>query len=271
MTDAYYELIDQSDSFGERFGATELTGSAWDPAIQNGGPVSALLVRALERCSPRHDVRLSRVVVDLLGPVPICDELWVFAQVERSGAKIELVSADMLVPGPSGVLRTAARATGWRFAHHDTKGLVFAAAPPLRSVSEASRFLVDAATAPGGYVTSLDWCMLTELHDTPAESWARPLVDLVNGETMTPFERLFTVADMANGLGTRIEMLDWNFMNTDLAVHIHRVPEGEWVGVQAETNYGPDGVGVSAGTLFDELGAVAKIQQAQLLRPRVVT
>ena len=51
MADAYYELIDQSASLGERFGATEYVRSAWDPTIQNGAPVSALLVCALERCN----------------------------------------------------------------------------------------------------------------------------------------------------------------------------------------------------------------------------
>jgi Thioesterase-like superfamily len=268
VSDAYYELIDQSASFGERFGATEYVRSAWDPAIQNGAPVSALLVRALERCSPREGVRLSRVAVDLLGPVPICDELWVFAKIERAGSKIELLSADMLGPGPDGVWRAVAKASAWRFASYDTVALTSAVAPPLRPVGEASRFQVDGSLTPS-YVTSLEWCMLTDLYDIPAESWARPVVDLVHGETMTPLQRLFTVADMANGLGTRVEMLDWMFMNTDLVVHIHRIPEGEWVGVQAETNYGPDGVGVSAGTLFDQRGVVAKIQQAQLLRPRV--
>jgi len=267
VSDAYYELIDQSATLGERFGATEYVRSAWDPTIQNGAPVSALLVRALQRCSPREGVRLSRVAVDLLGPVPICDELWVCAQIVRAGSKIELLSAEMLGPGPNGVWRAVATATAWRFANYDTEALTFAVTPPLRPVGEASRFQVD-GTLPQSYVTSLEWRMLTGLHDIPAESWARPVVDLVQGETLTPLERLFTVADMANGLGTRVEMLDWMFMNTDLVVHIHRIPEGDWVGVQAETNYGPDGVGVSAGTLFDQRGAIAKIQQAQLLRPR---
>jgi uncharacterized OB-fold protein len=49
----------------------------------------ALLVLALERCSPRHDTQLSRVAVDLLGPVPVTDQLWVRASVERPGTKIE--------------------------------------------------------------------------------------------------------------------------------------------------------------------------------------
>jgi hypothetical protein len=108
VADAYYELIDQSASLGERFGATEYVRSAWDAAIQNGAPVSALLVRALERCSPRQGVRLSRVVVDLLGPVPICDELWVSVQIsagtlfDQSGAVAKIQQAQLLRPRGSG-------------------------------------------------------------------------------------------------------------------------------------------------------------------------
>jgi hypothetical protein len=64
--------------------------------------VSALLVRALERCSPRHDTRFSRVAVDLLGPVPVTDQLWVRASVERPGTKIELLDAEMLAPRLTG-------------------------------------------------------------------------------------------------------------------------------------------------------------------------
>ena len=46
------------------------------------------------------------------------------------------------------------------------------------------------------------------------------------------------------------------------------VPAGEWTGIRAETNYGPDGIGVTLGTLFDETGPVGAIQQSVLVRPR---
>ena len=85
---------------------------------------------------------------------------------------------------------------------------------------------------------------------------------------MTPLERLFAVADDANGIGTKLDIRKWTFLNTDLAVHMHRVPEGEWIGIRAETNYGPDGIGTTMGTLFDETGAVGAIQQSVLVRPR---
>jgi len=85
---------------------------------------------------------------------------------------------------------------------------------------------------------------------------------------MTPMQRLFGVADIANGMGSRLAVTEWLFLNTDLVVHVHRVPQGEWIGVRAETHYGRDGVGASVGTLFDEQGPVAAIQQAQLVRRR---
>lgn len=268
MTDAYYELVDPYDSLGERFSASDHVISTWSPTMQNAAPVSALLVRALERCSPRADARLSRVVVDLLGPVPVTDRLWVRAHVERAGTKIELLNAQMLAPGPDGQPRPVATAIAWRFQEGDAAELFFTPTAPLRPVSVGRPRRPDDDTNQT-YIQSLDWRWLNDILNTvPGECWARPIVDLVKGESMTPMERLFAVADIANGMGSRLSLHEWTFLNTDLVVHIHRVPEGEWVGVQAENHYGRDGVGVSRGTLFDEHGAVGALQQAQLVRRR---
>ena len=73
----YYDLIDAADPVGGNFTPTDLVRSTWTAAIQHAAPVSALLVRALERCAPRDDTRLSRVAVDLLGPVPADGDMWV--------------------------------------------------------------------------------------------------------------------------------------------------------------------------------------------------
>ncbi|MFY1621356.1 thioesterase family protein [Micromonospora sp. WMMD736] len=274
MTDAYYELVDADDPLGERFSASDHVISTWSADMQNAAPVSALLVRALERYAPRPDTRLSRVVVDLLGPVPVTDQLWVRAHLRRPGAKIELLDAEMLAPGPDGAPRPVAVASAWRFGHHDTDELFFTPEAPLRPLAEGRpRFPDDDVNQATNqtYIQSLDWRWLNDiLNSIPAECWARPLVDLVVGEPLTPMQRLFTVADIANGMGSRLSVGEWLFLNTDLVVHIHRVPEGDWVGVRAETHYGSDGVGVSRGTLFDALGSVAVLQQAQLVRRRLV-
>ena len=114
MSDSYYELLDAADELGEKFLATDMVRSTWSAAIQHAAPVSALLVRGLERCEQRNDTRLSRVMVDLLGGVPAEGDLWVRSRIERSGKQIELVSAEMLAVGPDGEPRPVATASGWR-------------------------------------------------------------------------------------------------------------------------------------------------------------
>jgi hypothetical protein len=268
MSDAYYELIDDADPLGEMFRPTDMTISTWTSSIQHAAPVSALLVRAMQRCEHRDDTRLSRVVVDLLGGVPLADQIWVRARMERPGKQIELIAAEMLAAGPDGRPRPVAKASGWRFSHLDTGQLVHAPAPPLRPLEEAkSRNLSEKWDR--NFVHSLDWRWLTGvLADGPGESWLRPTVDLVKGEEMSQLQRLFAVADTANGIGSRLDITKWTFLNTDLAVHLHRVPDGEWIGIRAETHYGPDGIGTTIGTLFDQVGAVGAIQQSVLVRPR---
>jgi len=268
MSDSYYELLDAADELGEKFLATDMVRSLWSAAIQHAAPVSALLVRGLERCEQRDDTRLSRVLVDLLGSVPAEGDLWVRSRIERSGSQIELVSAEMLAADPHCEPRPVAKASGWRLKTVATAEIIHAPAPPLRPLSEThSRGLADRWDR--NYVHSIDWRWLTHRGDSgPGESWLKPTVDLVKGENMTPLERLATVADDANGIGPQIDIRKWTFMNTDLAVHVHRIPDGEWIGIRAETNYGPDGIGTTIGTVFDETGAVGAIQQSVLVRPR---
>ena len=53
----------------------------------------------------------------------------------------------------------------------------------------------------------MEWRWLTKpMAPGAGESWLSPIVDLVKGETMTPMERLFSVADCANGIGTRMDI-----------------------------------------------------------------
>ncbi|MHA7651123.1 thioesterase family protein [Mycobacterium sp. ML4] len=269
MTDSYYELIDSADAHGEKFRATDLSRGTWSSSMQHGAPVSALLTRALERCQRRDDTRLSRVVIDLLGPVPVEGDLWVRSKLERGGRQIELVVAEMLALGPDNEPRPVARASGWRLQQVDTRAVVHAPTPPPRPVSEARERNLKAREWDRNYVHSLQWLWLTEpLQPGPGESWIKPLSDLVSGETMTPMERLFAVADCANGIGSKLDITKFTFVNTDVAVHVFRVPQGEWIGIRAETSYGPDGIGATVGSLFDERSAVGAIQQSVLVRPR---
>jgi hypothetical protein len=171
-------------------------------------------------------MRLSRAVIDLLGVITVGAPLWVSSQVERPGKRIELVGAHIGAQAPNGTIRQVAKASGWRMQYSDTKAVVRSSAAPLRLPTEDDRKLT--FDFPGtNYLHSLDWRWLTTfLCDGPGEAWIRPIVDLVKGEMMTPLQRLFAVADDVNGVGAKLNVTEWTFVNADVAVHLHRVPEG---------------------------------------------
>ena len=65
MTDAFYSLE------GDAVLPSELTRGPWDPTAQHAGPPSALLGRAIELCEPREGMRVGRMTIEILAPVPI--------------------------------------------------------------------------------------------------------------------------------------------------------------------------------------------------------
>lgn len=97
-------------------------------------------------------------------------------------------------------------------------------------------------------------------------------------------ERVMQVADTANGIGATLSPHQWAFMNTDLVVHLHRLPQlgaseksaeselqsedGGWVGIAARGSIGPDGIGMTAGELYDVHGPIGRSMQTLLVRPQ---
>jgi hypothetical protein len=65
--------------------------------------------------------------------------------------------------------------------------------------------------------------------------------------------------------------LDWKrflFINVDLTVHLHRMPEGEWVCLDAVTLPEPNGVGMADTRLLDARGPIGRATQTLLLAER---
>ena len=76
------------------------------------------------------------------------------------------------------------------------------------------------------------------------------------------------VADCGNGASNFLDAREWWFINSELTVHLRRPPGGEWIGLDAATAVGPDGIGTATSTLRDSEGPVASGAQALMVRPR---
>jgi hypothetical protein len=255
VTDAFYSLD------GEHVVPSELTRGPWDRNSQHAGPPSALLARALEQCEPRDGARIGRVTVEILAPVPIMP-LTVSARVVRPGRSVELLEASL--DGPGGELM---RARGWRLATAEiTADWEQEPSPPGREDAEALEFFPTGESVGWHTAMEIFFARGRFLEPGPATVWMRPKVALVEGEPVSPLQRVMLAADGGNGVSAPLDWANFIFINTDLTVHLLRPPEGEWICLDSVTHV--DGIGMTDTALWDEQGRIGRAAQTLLVRAR---
>ena len=262
MTQAFY-IPD-----GDRFVATELTRGPWQGDAQHAGPPAALIGRALERADGRDGpAQIARVTYDILRPVPI-GPVTVEARVARPGRSVELLEAEL--SGPDG--EVAVRATAWRIRTEqlDLPALPAdgVAPPPGPETGEPAPFFETGHDV--GYHTAMDSRFVrgSRREPGPATVWMRPRQPIVAGEDPTPLQRVLVAADSGNGVSAVLDHARWLFINTDLSVHLHRLPAGEWVCLDAVTLPEPHGVGLADAMLWDERGRLGRALQTLYVAER---
>lgn len=162
------------------------------------------------------------------------------------------------------------RARAWRVAVGDTGAVAVGAAAPLPAPEAAAARADRPEGWLPGYLDAVEWRWLAGwLGDPgPGTVWARQRVPLVDGEEPTPLQRLAVVADSGNGIAAPLDIRHWLFVNTELTMHLHRAPAGEWIGVDSTTVVGPEGIGTASALLFDAHGQTGRSAQALVVRPR---
>lgn len=244
------------------YSSTPATAGPWSSSAQHGGPPSGLLTRALEGLLGPGQV-LSRVSVDLLGPVPV-GPLRVDTEVLRPGRLVQLLSAT-LYDVEAG--RACAVARGWVMPRSDTgPGETM---PLPHSPSDGGPRPLPHSWSHG-YIDHVEWRWMAGavLEPGPATVWMRSLVPLLPGERLGGTVHLMTCVDSASGVSAVLDPADWTFMNTEITVSVLREPVGEWVCVQAETTLAPTSVGIATSSVHDEKGLVARSTQTLLVVPR---
>ena len=257
MADSFFVPLSE-----DRWLATVHTTGPWDERAQHGGPPSALLGRAMQRCEPRDDMIVTRFTTEILAPIPV-GEIEIRARVARPGRSVQLLEAVLTAGG-----RGAASARAWRVLRTDCPdaGPGLATPPPLPESG--------AALAPGGwvdgYLSAIEWRAVRGAFGEPgpATVWARMRYPLVAGEEPSPLERVLTVADSGNGVAGELDLRRWLFINPELTVHLFREPAGEWICLDARSNIAAGGTGLATSVLSDTGGPVGVGAQSLLVTPR---
>jgi hypothetical protein len=251
----------------DRFAPTELSRGPWDPNAQHGGAPAALIARAIEHVESAVPMDVVRISYEFLRPVPLTP-LDVRTRVLRDGKRVQLVEVQLhagelevarasalrirsdAVPAPDGDSEAPAHG-----GPHDSAPIsmpAFEAGPTMFARDGMEVRFAQGAFADVG----------------PAFAWFRLRHPLVAGEEPSPLQRLAAAGDFGNGIATAVSWATHVFINPDLTLYVERLPQGEWVGLDAVTRVGDAGIGVSDSALYDEQGRVGRAQQGLYVAER---
>jgi hypothetical protein len=253
---------------GDGFTAALSTRGPWDAGMMHGGAPSALLARAIEQTQPGADLTVTRLTIEFLGAVPV-GPVTVAASIAKPGSRFQVVDATLDAGG-----RRVCLARAVRLRRADMPDAAAAPPPwaeplPTPATGEPLPQFVDGGGDELFYPDATEIRQVAgELGSGHVAAWIRLRGDLLPGSPPSPLSRTVAAADFANGLSWILPFDEWLFVNTELTVHLHRRPEGEWIGVDARTTSDATGVGLATATLHDLQGPFGVCAQALFLERR---
>jgi len=260
VPEAFYEKR------GDDYLATALTRGPWDPGAQHAGPPSALIGRAIEGLEGAEGFQVGRITFEIMRSVPI-GPVRVEAELVRPGRSVQMIEASL--GNDEGEL---IRARAWRLrtgAVELPAEAVASADPPLPP-EQGSQIEFFPTGQDVGYHTAMEGSSIegSFLDPGPAKVWMRMRYPLVGGEEPTPLQRTLIAADVGNGISAVLDYREYLFINVDLSVHLERMPEGEWVCVDAVTLPQSNGIGTCESVLSDRRGRIGRAVQTLLVARR---
>ncbi|MGV9797448.1 acyl-CoA thioesterase domain-containing protein [Mycobacterium sp. NPDC003449] len=242
MTEVAAHFV-QSDA--DRFQPTRFAQSHWGEDHLNGPAMVGLAARALETSFGLPEFLPARLTVDLFKAargVPTTTKVALI----RDGRRVRNSECELVQDGV-----TVARATLVQYRR--------SAAPPGAEWVAATPFTPPAdldddrrtyiGSDSGGWTGAI-----ADHQNASRKRFMNRTITVVEGRPNSPFVRAAMAAEgtsLVTNLGTR----GVGYINGDLTVALSRLPQDEWIGVQADSHWAAEGVAVGAATLFDGAGA----------------
>lgn len=239
--------------------ATELARGPWHPEQCHGGAPAALLAALVDTVASPTPMQGVRLTLELLRPVPL-GPLRATTSVLRDGRRVQVVEVGLDDGVGNALVR--GRALRIRTASLDLPDPVQDG--PIPDGPDGLERFGGHDGWPVGFWTALDVRMsMGELGQPgPGAAWFRFDVPLAEDVELTPLARVAAAADFGNGIGSPLEMGPWLYVNPDLTVSTHRLPEDEWVGIRASSVAQATGTGLTTTELFDRTGRIGTATQS---------
>ena len=246
---------------------SEYSRSVWSLELVHGAVTAALLARTAEQ-AVRPELRIVRLTIDLMRPVPL-ELLEARAVVVRDARRIQVVQSGLfLARGDQDV--EVGRATALAMWQSDlpTRGsLAIDTAQPPDPESLPHRPTKVAGDGQA-YHSSIEWRPSAEWPSQERPTlWIRNPTQIVPGEPLSPVARAVATADALSPLANIAPAFGADglgFINADITLYLHRHPTDEWLCVVATSRQGGNGFAISDGALYDRSGPVGRIALASL-------
>ena len=248
---------------GDSWRPTEACLGPWGADLLHGGAVSALAIMLMED-EADDDYEAVRYSADFVRALPMAP-LDATVHTVRKGRRLEVLDCELTAGG-----RLVARCSLMRVRPHALtlpEGAPAAAAEPPpdtpEAFHEAPRFDPSRVFFVGG---GIEMRVPTAGEFAGGRAWYRLMLPVLVDREPSPMARVAAAADFGNGIsGFRNEYLAVAFPNADLVMHLGRQPEGEWVRLEATSEWRPDGIGLARGELADRQGTIGLSQQSLVL------
>ncbi len=249
------------------FEPTVHAAGPWDHGALHGGAAAALITRAFERSEPDEQLALARLEFAFLRPIPFA-KLAVETEVVRLGRRVRELHAELRADG-----QTICRASALRVQAvplgvlSNTRASVERLPGPEHGT--VMRFALDEQAGDSFATTGMEMSWLDESWiPGPGRVWMRMRRPLVPSEQPSPLVRVAAVADFANGVSAELPFDRYLYINADLAIHLWRTPQGEWIGLDSRTLLYENGMGTSESVVHDLSGAIGRAFQTLVVQPR---
>lgn len=240
-------------------------GGPWSPDQQHGSAPAALVAHIAEKIPAAQPMRVARITLDLLRPVPVAP-LEISTEVVREGRKIQVCAVHLRHRGTE-----VARATVLKVRALDVDLPPIAAiAPPPLPLPKPGHVENPRTAGTSPFVTGISMQEVKGAFLVPGSAavWIRADRPVIEGEPMTPLMRAAVASDFCNGVSSVLDFRRWTFVNGDLTISLARTPVGEWILLDAESWMGPNGAGIAFGSLADEQGYFGRSVQSLVIEPR---
>ena len=243
---------------------TDWARGPWNPGLLHGGPPAALLAHALETEHGDPALWTTRITIDLLRPVRLAP-LKVRTQLVREGRRIKLIDA-FLQDGDTVV----ARASGLMLKRNSDAAERPASATHLLMPSWEGL----AANVVGEVGDPRLFHRGTEFRPVPQTQpgqafavWIRLPYLLLPDQPLSRLAYTAATSDYVNAAGTMAHPTRRGFINADITLNLHRVPEGEWLCMESVGRPDHAGIATSNVNLHDAAGLLGSASCSCLANP----